>query len=191
MTLRKSLLALTLLLGPATAFAHSGHEHVGVLAGLAHPVFGLDHLLAMLAVGLWAAQQSGAVRWALPLTFVASMLLGGLFGFAGMQLPLMETGIAGSVLAFGLLVAVAVRLPMALALGLTALFALTHGVAHGLELPALVSSWSYALGFVIATAALHAGGYLMVRMLPQAAAPLLLRLAGGASALTGVWLLAG
>jgi urease accessory protein len=117
------------------------------------------------------------------------MLLGGLFGFAGMQIPLLETGIAGSVLALGLLVAVAVRLPMALALGLTGLFALTHGVAHGLELPALVSPWSYAIGFVIATAALHTGGYLVVRMLPQAAAPLL-RLAGGASALTGVWLLA-
>jgi len=191
MILRTSLFALALLLSPAAAFAHSGHEHAGMLAGLAHPVFGLDHLLAMLAVGLWAAQQSGAVRWALPLTFVASMLLGGLFGFAGMQLPLMETGIAGSVLAFGLLVAVAVRLPMALALGLTALFALTHGVAHGLELPALASPWGYAGGFVIATAALHAVGYLMARMLPQAAAPLLLRLAGGASALTGVWLLAG
>jgi urease accessory protein len=189
MSLHKSLFALALLLSPAAAFAHSGHEQAGVLAGMAHPVFGLDHLLAMLAVGLWAAQQTGAARWALPLTFVASMLLGGLFGFAGMQIPLLETGIAGSVLAFGLLVAVAVRLPMALALGLTGLFALTHGVAHGLELPALVSPWSYAIGFVIATAALHTGGYLMVRMLPQAAAPLL-RLAGGASALTGVWLLA-
>ena len=189
MNLRHSLFALALLLSPAAAFAHGGHDQAGVLAGLAHPVFGLDHLLAMLAVGLWAAQQTGAARWALPLTFVASMLLGGLFGFAGVQIPLLETGIAGSVLAFGLLVAVAVRLPMALALGLTALFALTHGVAHGLELPALASPWSYALGFVIATAALHASGYLMVRMLPQAAASLL-RLAGAASAVTGVWLLA-
>lgn len=189
MNLRQSLFALTLLLSPAAAFAHTGHDHSGLLAGLAHPVFGLDHLLAMLAVGLWAAQQTGAARWALPLTFVASMLLGGLFGFAGMHIPLLETGIAGSVLAFGLLVAVAVRLPMGLALGLTALFALTHGVAHGLELPALTSPWSYALGFVIATAALHASGYLMLRLLPQAAAPLL-RLAGAASAVTGVWLLA-
>lgn len=190
MTLRQSLFALALLLSPAAAFAHTGHEHAGVLAGLAHPLLGLDHLLAMLAVGLWAAQQAGAARWALPLTFVASMLLGGLFGFAGMHIPLMETGIAGSPLAFGLLVAVAARLPMALSLGLTALFALTHGVAHGLELPALTSPWRYALGFVIATAALHASGYLMVRMLPQVAAPLLLRLAGAASAVSGAWLLA-
>ncbi|MDX1725847.1 MAG: HupE/UreJ family protein [Pseudomonas sp.] len=190
MNLRQSLFALALFLSPAVAFAHAGHDHSGLLAGLAHPVFGLDHLLAMLAVGLWAAQQTGAARWALPLTFVVSMLLGGLFGFAGMQIPLMETGIAGSVLAFGLLVAVAVRLPMSLSLGLTALFALTHGVAHGLELPALASPWGYAGGFVIATAALHASGYLMVRLLPQAAAPLV-RLTGAASAVTGVWLLAG
>ena len=109
------------------------------------------------------------------------MLLGGLLGFAGLEIPLMETGIAGSVLAFGLLVAVAARLPVAMALGLTALFALTHGVAHGLELPALASPWGYAAGFVAATAALHGAGYALVRWLPQAAAPLV-RVAGAASA---------
>ncbi|QKE62018.1 HupE/UreJ family protein [Aquipseudomonas campi] len=190
MNLRKSLYALALFLTPAVAFAHTGHDHAGLMAGLAHPLFGLDHLLAMLAVGLWAAQQSGAARWALPLTFVASMLLGGLLGFASVQIPLMETGIAGSVLAFGLLVAVAARLPMVVALSLTSLFALTHGVAHGLELPELASPWGYAVGFVIATAVLHAIGYALVRYLPQAAAPLV-RLAGGASAITGAWLLAG
>lgn len=190
MNLRKSFYALALFLTPAVAFAHTGHDHSGLMAGLAHPVFGLDHLLAMLAVGLWAAQQSGAARWALPLTFVASMLLGGLLGFAGVAIPLMETGIAGSVLAFGLLVAVAARLPMVVALGMTSLFALTHGVAHGLELPDLANPWGYALGFVIATAALHASGYALVRYLPQAAAPLV-RVAGGASAISGAWLLAG
>ena len=108
MNLRKSLFALALFLSPAVAFAHAGHDHSGLMAGLAHPVFGLDHLLAMLAVGLWAAQQSGAARWALPLTFVGTMLIGGLLGFNGLQIPLMETGIAASVLAFGLLVAVAI-----------------------------------------------------------------------------------
>ena len=190
MNLRKSLFALALFLSPAVAFAHAGHDHSGVMAGLAHPVFGLDHLLAMLAVGLWAAQQSGAARWALPLTFVGSMLIGGLLGFSGLQIPLMETGIAASVLAFGLLVAVAIRLPMVVAIALTALFALTHGVAHGLELPALTSPWGYAAGFIVATAALHASGYALVRLLPQAAAPLV-RMLGAASALTGAWLLAG
>lgn len=190
MQLRKALYTLALLCTPGLAFAHAGHDHSGIMAGLAHPVFGLDHLLAMLAVGLWAAQQSGAARWAVPVTFVASMLLGGLFGFAGLQIPLMETGIAGSVLAFGLLVAVAARLPMAVAIGLTALFALTHGVAHGLELPELASPWGYAIGFVAATAALHCLGYLVARYLPCAAAPLV-RVAGAASAVTGAWLLAG
>jgi urease accessory protein len=187
MQLRKALFATVLFLSPALAFAHPGHADSGLAAGLAHPVFGLDHLLAMLAVGLWAAQQSGAARWALPGTFVASMLLGGLLGFSGMQIPLMETGIAGSVLAFGLLVAVAARLPLAVSLGLTGLFALTHGVAHGLELPELASPWGYAAGFIAATAALHGLGYALVRYLPRAAAPLV-RLAGAASAGAGIWL---
>jgi len=190
MTLRKSLFALALFLSPAVAFAHAGHDHAGIMAGLAHPLFGLDHLLAMLAVGLWAAQQSGAARWALPLTFVASMLVGGLLGFKGVQIPLMETGIAASVLAFGLLVAVAMRLPLLVSISMTALFALTHGVAHGLELPALASPWGYAAGFVVATAALHASGYALVRLLPQAAAPVV-RVLGAASAVTGAWLLLG
>jgi len=186
---RKILIATTLLLSPALAFAHPGHDHAGVMSGLAHPLFGLDHLLAMLAVGLWAAQQQGTARWALPLTFVATMLFGGLLGFAGIEMPLMETGIAGSVLALGLLVALAVRPPVAIAAGLAALFAASHGVAHGLELPALSSPWGYAAGFVAATAALHAAGYAVARSLPQAAAPLV-RIAGVASALTGAWLLA-
>ena len=186
---RKILIATTLLLSPALAFAHPGHDHAGVMSGLAHPLFGIDHLLAMLAVGLWAAQQRGAARWALPLTFVATMLFGGLLGFAGIEMSLMETGIAGSVLALGLLVALAGRPPVAIAAGPTALFAASHGVAHGLELPALSSPWGYAAGFVAATAALHAAGYAVARSLPQAAAPLV-RIAGVASALTGAWLLA-
>ncbi|MGE4405162.1 HupE/UreJ family protein [Pseudomonas sp.] len=186
---RKLVFACALLLSPALAFAHAGHDHAGLLSGLAHPVFGLDHLLAMLAVGLWAAQQQGKARWALPLTFIATMLLGGLFGFAGIEMPLLESGIAGSVLALGLLVALAVRPPLAIAAALTALFALGHGVAHGLELPELSSPWGYAAGFVAATAALHAAGYALVRYLPQAAAPLV-RVAGVGAALTGAWLLA-
>lgn len=190
MNLRKSLFALALFCTPALAFAHAGHDHSGLMAGVAHPVTGLDHLLAMLAVGLWAAQQQGRARWALPLTFVATLLLGGLLGFQGLQLPFMETGIAASVLALGLLVAVAVRPPMVVAVTMTALFALAHGVAHGLELPELASPWGYAAGFVAATAALHAIGYALVRTLPLAAAPLV-RIAGGASAVAGAWLLAG
>jgi urease accessory protein len=139
---------------------------------------------------LWAAQQKGAARWALPCTFVGTMLIGGLLGFEGLNLPALEGGIAASVLALGLAVALVVRPPLSVAMAATALFALLHGVAHGLELPDMSSPWAYAAGFVAATAALHGLGYAVVRGLPQAAAPLV-RVAGAASAATGVWLLAG
>ena len=187
---KKVLVALALLLAPTLALAHPGHGDNGLLAGIGHPLGGLDHLLAMLAVGLWAAQQQGVGRWALPCTFVGTLLIGGLFGFAGLGLPGLESGIAASVLALGLAVALAVRPPLALAIAATALFALFHGVAHGLELPEMSSPWAYAAGFVAATAALHTVGYAVVRLLPQAAAPLV-RLAGAASAAIGGWLLVG
>ncbi|MGO4308805.1 HupE/UreJ family protein [Pseudomonas sp. KB_15] len=190
MTLKRILGALALLLTPALAFAHPGHGDNGLIAGISHPLGGIDHLLAMLAVGLWAAQQQGAARWALPCTFVGTLLIGGMLGFEGMNLPALESGIAASVLALGLAVALAVRPPLVMAVGATALFALFHGVAHGLELPEMSSPWTYAAGFVAATAVLHAAGYALVRVLPQAAAPLV-RLAGAASAVTGAWLLAG
>ncbi|GFM56749.1 HupE/UreJ family protein [Pseudomonas capsici] len=190
MNYKKALGTLALLLTPALAMAHPGHGDNGLIAGLGHPIGGLDHLLAMLAVGLWAAQQQGAARWALPCTFVGTMLIGGLLGFAGLELPALESGISASVLALGLAVALAVRPPLALAVVATAVFAMFHGVAHGLELPDMSSPWAYAAGFVAATAALHAAGYAVVRVLPQAAAPLV-RIAGAASAATGVWLLAG
>jgi urease accessory protein len=189
MNLKKVFGTLALLLSPAVAFAHPGHGDNGLLAGVAHPLTGMDHLLAMVAVGLWAAQQKGAARWALPVTFVATMLLGGVLGFEGLQLPAMESGIAASVLALGLAVALAVRPPLSLAVAATALFALFHGVAHGLELPEMSSPWAYAAGFVVATATLHAAGYALVRVLPQAAAPVV-RVLGALSAVAGAWLLA-
>ena len=189
MRLNRLFAAAALLLAPALAFAHPGHGDNGLVAGISHPLGGLDHLLAMVAVGLWAAQQKGAARWALPCTFVGTMLIGGLLGFAGLELPLLETGIAASVLALGLLVALAARPPVAAAVGLTAAFALFHGVAHGLELPEMGNPWAYAAGFVAATATLHALGYAVVRYLPQAATPLV-RLAGVATAVAGGWLLA-
>ncbi|WP_433738436.1 HupE/UreJ family protein [Pseudomonas putida] len=190
MTLKRILGAMALLLTPAIAFAHPGHGDNGLIAGVSHPIGGLDHLLAMLAVGLWAAQHKGAARWALPCTFVGTLLLGAMLGFEGLNLPALESGIAASVLALGLAVALAVRPPLSMALVATALFALFHGVAHGLELPDMSNPWAYAIGFVVATAALHGAGYAVVRVLPQAAAPLV-RLAGAASAATGAWLLAG
>ncbi len=190
MSLKKLFAAAALLLTPALAFAHPGHGDNGLVAGISHPLGGIDHLLAMLAVGLWAAQQKGAARWVLPCTFVGTLLIGGMLGFEGLALPALENGIAASVLALGLAVALAVRPPLFMAVGATALFALFHGVAHGLELPDMTSPWTYAAGFVGATAVLHAAGYALVRWLPAAAAPLV-RVAGAASAVTGAWLLAG
>lgn len=188
MNYTKAFGAIALLMVPALAFAHPGHGDNGLMAGIGHPIGGLDHLLAMLAVGLWAAQQKDAARWALPCTFVGTMLIGGLLGFEGLNLPALESGIAASVLALGLAVALAVRPPLFMAVGATALFALFHGVAHGLELPEMSSPVAYAVGFVTATAALHAAGYAVVRFLPAAAAPLV-RIAGAVSAAAGVWLL--
>ncbi|MDR6676511.1 HupE/UreJ family protein [Pseudomonas oryzihabitans] len=173
---------------PALAFAHPGHDESGVLAGVAHPLSGLDHLLAMFAVGLWAAQQTGRARWLLPLTFVGSLVLGGLLGFAGFAVTYLETGIAASVLALGLLVAAAVRPPEVLALVITGLFGLAHGIAHGLELPEMSSPAAYALGFTAATSGLHAAGFSLARWLPASAGT---RVLGLASAGAGIALLAG
>lgn len=189
MTRRQILATLALLFSPALAMAHPGHEAAGLLAGLAHPLTGLDHLLAMLAVGLWAAQQQGAARWALPLAFVGSMLAGAVLGNSGVTLPWTESAIAASVMAFSLLVVVAARLPMLAALCLTAVFALFHGVAHIQELPATGSVLSYASGFLLATAGLQAFGFALLRWLPEAAAPWL-RASAGISAAAGCWLLA-
>ncbi|MGE6689868.1 HupE/UreJ family protein [Stutzerimonas stutzeri] len=182
-----SLGAAALVFMPSLAFAHPGHAPSGLVSGIAHPLGGLDHLLTMLAVGLWAAQQQGSARYLVPLTFLASMLLGGGLGLAGLRLPYLETGIAGSVLGLGLLVAVAARVRLSKALAITALFAFAHGLAHGLEGP-VQSAWSYVAGFMLATAVLHAVGYALVRQLPRAASPLV-RLAGLLSAAAGAWLL--
>jgi urease accessory protein len=156
--MKRNLLAL-LLVVPALAHAHTGvgHSH-GFLDGLNHPVHGLDHLLAMIAVGLWAAQLGGRAIWAVPASFVGVMALGGLLGVAGWPLPMVETGILLSVFLLGLLIAFAVRLPLWAGAALVAFFALFHGYAHGAEMPAGASSAWYAGGFVLATAALHLAG---------------------------------
>ena len=153
--------ALTLL--PAIASAHPGHDGGHDLTwdfagGFAHPVFGLDHFLAMIAVGIWAAQLGGRARWFVPATFVGVMTLAAVFGQNGVVPAGMEQMIAASLLAFGLMIALAKRLPLAAGLGLTALFAAFHGFAHGAEIPANTSGLTYGLGFVAATVLLHAAG---------------------------------
>jgi urease accessory protein len=160
MKLHRPLLSLGLALAAMPALAHTGlHIGSGFASGVAHPFLGLDHLLAMVMVGLWAAQQQGPwQRMAPPLAFVSCMALGGYLGQAGLALPHVETGIALSVLGLGLLTAFAVRLPVAASLAVIGVFALFHGHAHGAEMPA-VALWTYMPGFILATALLHGLGY--------------------------------
>ncbi len=153
-----ALLAVFALL-PVLAQAHPGHGPADSFAsGLNHPLHGLDHILAMVAVGLWAAQMGGRSRWVVPVTFVSLMTVGGAMGMLGLPLPMVETGILVSVVAMGVLIAAAARLPLAASMALVGVFAIFHGHAHGTEIPAAASGLNYALGFILATALLHACG---------------------------------
>jgi urease accessory protein len=153
------VLTLTASLWPALAFAHAEQGRAaGLLAGLHHPVSGLDHVLAMVAVGLWGAQLGAPAIWLLPVTFPMVMAIGGFLGLVGVPLPGVEIGIAISALALGLMVAREARPPLAAAAALVAFFAIFHGHAHGTELPQGQSGLLYSVGFVIATGCLHAIG---------------------------------
>ena len=180
----RKLLTVLLAAAPLAAFAHPGHAVTGAVAGFVHPFSGADHLLAMLAVGLWAGRLGGQARWQLPLAFVATMVLGAVMGMAGLSLPGVETGIAASVMVLGLMLAFAATLPMVARLGLVAGFALLHGLAHGAELPVGAGALSYVAAFTVATAALHGIGLFAAARLPvryQSA----LRWVGAAIALAG------
>lgn len=202
MTFNRMLLTAALFstLAAAPALAHPGHpgdfHDAGFATGFAHPFGGLDHLLAMLAVGLWAIQQAmtGERRalWLLPAAFVLPMAAGFVLGFSGVALPGVETGIALSVLVLGLVVAFAVKPPLPAAMAVTALFALFHGHAHGTEMPGMAdAALVYGTGMVLATALLHAIGLVAARLAQQLALPVLTRVAGGAVALAGVVILVG
>ncbi|CAM5790623.1 HupE/UreJ family protein [Rhizobacter fulvus] len=157
-TLRRLGAAATLAALAGSAAAHTGHGTHGLLAGLEHPL-ALDHLLAMGAVGVWSMLAlRGSQRALGPLTFLAAMVAGAALGVMGLQLPFVEQGIAASVLLCGLMLVFAQRLAPALGLALVAAAALLHGLAHGAEAPAGAGFAAYAIGFVVTTAALHAGG---------------------------------
>lgn len=156
-----SLLALS-----PVALAHTGaHPIAGFLSGFTHPFLGLDHLLAMIAVGLWAVAVAPRRVWLLPLAFMAVMGLGGWLGAAGIPLAGAEIGIAASVALLGLLVTGKVRVSQFTAVSLVSLFALFHGQAHGAEIGAGVELWIYAAGFVAATGLLHLTGVVLGRLL--------------------------
>jgi urease accessory protein len=151
-----ALFLFALLCVPSLAQAHPGHpgQASGWVNGLLHPLSGFDHLCAMIAVGLWAAQRGGRALWMVPLSFVSVMALGGLLGLNGVPVPFAEQGIAASVLVLGLLLAASARLTLAASALIVGIFALCHGYAHGAEMPATASGFSYGLGFIAATTAL-------------------------------------
>lgn len=154
-----TLFATGVLLFAPSASAHTFGAHgAGFVGGLAHPFFGLDHLLAMIAVGLWATQLGGSALWRVPLTFVTVMTAGAILAAPAIDVSWLETAIAGSVLALGLMVAFRMRLPALLGMLVVAVFAMFHGFAHGLEMPQTASPLGYGLGFVLATASLHLVG---------------------------------
>ena len=188
-TFTKLLITIFLLAASGTAFAHPGHDVSGLAAGLMHPFSGLDHLLAMVAVGLWAAQGGGRKIWLLPATFMTLLAAGAVIAMSWQSLPMVEAGIAVSVLALGLLVSLSMQLPASLSVAVTALFGLLHGYAHGLELPESAAPVAYALGFLMATASLHLSG-IAAGLATRHRYALLSRVLGGAIAISGVYLLA-
>jgi urease accessory protein len=148
---------------PAAALAHIGQGDVsgGFLAGIEHPIFGLDHVVAMVAVGIWGAQLGAPAIWILPVTFPLVMAFGGVLGGLGVPIPGIEIGIAVSAIALGCMIALAARPPLWIAAVLVGVFAIFHGYAHGAELPESANAISYAVGFVVATGSLHAFGILL------------------------------
>jgi urease accessory protein len=170
------------------AFLHGGHSvGDGLLAGLAHPLSGLDHVLAMLAVGLLSAQLGRPALWVLPASFPAAMVVGGGLALAGVALPGVEAGVAASVLVLGLWVLLALRAPAGVAAVPVALFAVCHGHAHGAELPVGASGVAYSGGFVLATAALHALGLALGCAGRWSVGPQAMRAAGAAVACCGAF----
>ncbi|MFV0385707.1 HupE/UreJ family protein [Paracoccus sp. (in: a-proteobacteria)] len=181
-----SIFVATTLL-PQIALAHTGHDQGRFTDGLAHPVGGADHILAMVVLGLLAAQIGGRALWALPVTFVGAMITGGLTGYPGLPLPGVEPMILASVVILGALVAMAARLPLPMLLTGTVLFGLAHGWAHRAEGPA-TGMIAYAAGFALMTMALHLAGVAAGRLLQNGLLP---RTLGGGAAMAGLALAVG
>jgi len=187
-----AVVAAPLALAAGAAEAHTGVGATsGFAAGITHPIFGADHLLAMIAVGLWAALLGGRAMWLVPATFVGVMTAGGLLAMAGLGLPVVEVMILASVVVLGVLVAARVTVPTAAGMAVVAAFALFHGFAHGAEMPAAASGVLYFAGFALATAALHAVGLAIGLLAGRVSEGLAVRAAGGAIAAAGILLVAG
>lgn len=184
-----------LLFVPTAALAHTGAGAVhGLTHGFMHPLGGLDHILAMVTVGIFAAQLGARALWLVPAAFVLVMAAGGVAGATGVAMPFVEIGIAASVVALGVIVAVRMKAPVAIAMGIVGFFAVFHGYAHGAEMPGAAGGLGYGAGFVIATALLHALGLglgLIAGRIGERGGAMATRLAGCLVAAAGLGLLSG
>src|SRR5262245_16300272 len=186
--------AAALAFAPVAASAHvgAGDAH-GFVHGFSHPLGGIDHILAMVAVGLFAAHLGSRALWLVPLTFVSVMALAGIAGMAGIKLPFVEIGIGMSVVVFGLAVALQLSVPTLVAMGLVGFFAIFHGHAHGVEMPQGMSGLFYGAGFVCATTLLHAIGVglgLTIGKTGPVYSPRIVQIAGSIMVISGVAILA-
>lgn len=176
---------LVVAAGPVAA--HEGGAAAGLLSGLYHPISGLDHVLAMIAVGIWGAQLGKPAIWALPVTFPMVMALGGMLGLLGVPLPGVEIGIGLSAAVLGTMVALERRVPLGVAAALVGFFAVFHGYAHGAELPEGQSGLLYSIGFVVSTGTLHGAGIGLGVIHKWDWGRRALQAAGVVIALAGVW----
>jgi len=187
--LRLAALAPIFIASPA--LAHTGAVVGGFVGGFAHPLLGADHVIAMVAVGMWGVFLGNPAIWLLPVVFPLVMACGGVLGILGVPLPAIETGIAASAIILGLMVALAARPPLWVAALLVGAFAIFHGHAHGTELPAGADAAAFSLGFVIATGLLHLAGIAFGLLGRWPIGKVAVRTAGAAIALAGGAFLAG
>ncbi|MBI1238650.1 MAG: Ni/Fe hydrogenase [Alphaproteobacteria bacterium] len=185
-------LAAALALAATPALAHSGGgEGGGFVSGFTHPIFGLDHLVAMVAVGLWGAVLGRPLIYVLPIVFPLVMAVGSVIGMAGVELPAIEIGIAASAIILGLMICLSVRAPIWIAAGIVGVFALLHGNAHGLELPEGAAALDFSIGFVLATGLLHMTGIALGLLLQVPYGRQAVRGLGVAATLAGGYFLFG
>jgi len=193
MRLFKTLAVATLLLVSAgTVSAHEGGGIAGgFVSGFTHPLLGWDHVVAMVAVGLWGAFLGSPAIWVLPVVFPLVMAIGGALGVVGVPVPAVETGIAVSAVVLGAMVAFAIRPPIWVAAVIVGAFAIFHGHAHGTELPGAANAVSYSVGFVIATGLLHLSGIVFGLLVRWPAGKIAVQASGGLIALAGIGFLTG
>ncbi|BEU03765.1 urease accessory protein UreJ [Agarivorans sp. OAG1] len=186
-----SILAAMLLL----SFNASAHEVTGFgggfVSGFVHPVLGVDHVVAMIAVGLWGALLGAPAIWVLPVVFPLVMAFGGVLGIIGLPIPAVETGIATSAVVLGGMIAFALKPHLLVAAIVVAIFAIFHGHAHGTELPQSATPLAYSIGFVLSTGLLHLCGIVFGQLVRAPAGRVLIQATGGVIATAGVWILVG